>query len=222
MTPGAIISGCGQSQGPCHLQSAQLGTNTVTQYAAHPFKATGLRVALANEAYHTSDWGEGSMQMAENILVREFKIGRPPFVTPEFYQTTQFPNTTQQPPGPAPPAPPPSPTHCPQQTVINETTVCYEATDSSICTGTLSCPPGKQFARVDFASIGLPTGSCGAYEASTSCRGTAGEAAAVVAKRCVGKATCEVAPSTAVLNPSDPDICSGVVKRTALELTCAA
>ncbi len=65
MTPGPVLSGCGSSAGPCHLQSAQLGTNTVTQLAAHPFNMTGLKVSIANEAYHPSDWGEGSMQMAE-------------------------------------------------------------------------------------------------------------------------------------------------------------
>lgn len=50
MFPGRILSGCGASEGPCHLQSEALGTNTVTQIAANPFPKTGLRVAIANEA----------------------------------------------------------------------------------------------------------------------------------------------------------------------------
>jgi hypothetical protein len=173
MLPGPILSGCGESEGPCHLQSARLGTNTVTQLAAHPFKSTGLKVAIANEAYHPSDWGEGSMQMAENILVREYKLARPEFVTAEFYATIPFPNTTEAPPAPAPapgpsPGPSPAPAPCPKPTVVNggqgkdaNTTVCFEATDSMSCKGSLACPPGKRFAKVDFASIGSPSGSCG-------------------------------------------------------------
>jgi hypothetical protein len=50
MFPGRVLSGCGTSEGPCHLQSEALGTNTVTQIAANPFPKTGLRVAIANEA----------------------------------------------------------------------------------------------------------------------------------------------------------------------------
>eukprot|EP01044_Picomonas_judraskeda_P001745 COSAG03_NODE_110_length_12523_cov_61.863731_6_plen_644_part_00 len=220
MTPGMIKSGCGQEQGPCHLQSAQLGTNTVTQYAAHPFNATGLRIAVANEAYHTSDWAEGSMQMAENILVREFKLRRPRFIQAEFYRMTQFLNATQ-PPAPTPPAPTPAPTTCPQPTIFNETTICFEATDSSTCKVHAACPSGKTFSRVGFASIGLPTGTCGIYQVSRSCHGTPGEATSVVAKLCLGRSSCEIPPNTAVLNPSDPNICPGVVKRTAVELSCA-
>lgn len=219
MTPGPILSGCGKSQGPCHLQSSQLGTNTVTQLAAHPFKATGLRLFIANEAYHTSDWGEGSMQMAENILAREYQIGRPPFVTPQFYKTIQFPNSTEAP--PAPPPAPPGP-DCPQPTGINQTTICFgPAVDSAACTGLLSCPAGTKFAKVDFASIGLPTGVCGAFRESSSCHGAAGEAVSVVAKLCVGKSRCSITATTAVLNPTDPSICPGVYKRTAVQLYCA-
>ena len=218
MTPGAILSGCGSSEGPCHLQSARLGTNTVTQLAAHPFKATGLRIALANEAYHPSDWGEGSMQMAENILVRDYKLGLPPFVAPEFYKTIPFPNTTEPPPSPAPS---PGPAACPKQEMINGTTVCFEAADSMTCTGMLACPAGKRFAKVVFVSIGSPTGGCGHYQASASCHGAAGEAAAVVSKLCLGKASCSVPANTAVLNPADPNICSGVTKKTAVQLSCA-
>lgn len=166
------------------------------------------------------------MQMAENILVREHRLGRPDFVTPEFYSTIPFPNHTEAPPSPAPapapgPTPAPGPAACPKQQVVNGTTVCYEATDSMACTGRMTCPTGKRFATVDFASIGSPAGSCGHYQESASCHGTAGEAGAAVAKLCLGQTSCSVPANTDVLNPKDPNICSGVIKRTAVQLGCA-
>ena len=85
----------------------------------------------------------------------------------------------------------------------------------------LSCPnPAEHFTHVDFADIGSPTGECGAFVSSPACHGQAGEAASVVAKACVGMASCKIAPNTAVLNPANPNICDGVVKRTALQLHC--
>ena len=61
----------------------------------------------------------------------------------------------------------------------------------------------------------------GHYVASKTCHGLAGKAVQAVAELCIGKTTCTVPANTVVLNPADPSICPGVVKRTAVQLTCA-
>ena len=161
------------------------------------------------------------MQMAENILRRQYAVGRPSWVDPAFYPLVLFPNTTEEPP-PPPPAPGPSPT-CPKPTFAdNGTTVCFEATDTMSCFGDMRCPTaGHAFTAVAFASIGAPTGGCEHFAASPTCHGSpTGAAAAVVARLCVGKQRCKVPANTEVLSPLNPEICSGVVKRTAVQLTC--
>jgi hypothetical protein len=79
---------------------------------------------------------------------------------------------------------------------------------------------GETFVKVDFADIGTPQGKCGGFSIDTACTGTPGEASQVVAKLCLGKSTCEVAPNTATLNPSNPMICDGVIKSSAVQLSC--
>ena len=134
-------------------------------------RAPSSRLGCANALADTA-------AVSNSILVRDYKLGRPPFVDAQFYATIPFPDTPEAPP-PAPPTPhpAPAPTPCPKPTIVNGTTVCFEATDSMTCKGLLACPPGKRFATVDFASIGTPSGICGHFAASSTCHGTAGKAA---------------------------------------------
>ena len=137
------------------------------------------------------------------------------------YHTIMFgaPDAPPAPP-PAPPAPPAPPGTCPKQTTANATTVCLSSVDTIGCATTLSCPAGQHFVNVDFAAIGAPSGSCGNFAASSTCHGTPGAAARIVAKLCLGKLSCKVAPNTNTMNPADPNICSGVVKHTMVQLQC--
>jgi|EP01047_Picozoa_sp_COSAG01_P071481 hypothetical protein len=163
------------------------------------------------------------MQMAENILRRQYGLSRPSWVDPAFYPLVLFPNSTEAP--PSPPLPPGPAASCPKPTFMdNGTTVCFEATDAMSCFGDMQCPTaGHAFTAVVFASIGSPTGGCQHFVASPACHGSpVGAAVAVVARLCVGKQSCKVPANTDVLSPGNPEICTGVVKRTAVQLTCGS
>ena len=98
---------------------------------------------------------------------------------------------------------------------------CCCAVDVMGCESTLACPTaGTHFVRVDFADIGSPKGTCGHYSVDASCTGSPGEAASIVAKLCLGKASCQIRPNTAQLNPSNPNICGGVLKSNSIQLSC--
>jgi hypothetical protein len=175
-----------------------------------------IMIYIDRSRYHPSDWGEGSMQMAENILVREYQLTRPDWIAEDFYKTTLFtdvPTKVYSPPAPA--------ARC-YQTVLNASAVCLHTADiRTPITCALSCPTaGEHFVSVDFADIGTPKGSCGSYAIDTACTGNPGEAVSVVSKLCLGKAKCSVGANTATLSPSAPNICDGVIKSTSIQLSC--
>ena len=58
------------------------------------------------------------------------------------------------------------------------------------------------------------------YTSDVSCHGVDATTNSIVAKLCLGKNKCSVAPNTNFLNPADPNICNGVVKHTAIQLSC--
>jgi hypothetical protein len=81
---------------------------------------------------------------------------------------------------------------------------------------TLSCPSGQKIQTVVFASYGnAPSGSCGAYKASTSCN--ASNSVAAVKSACLGKASCSVGAGNDVFG----DPCSGVQKKLYADVQCS-
>ncbi len=82
-------------------------------------------------------------------------------------------------------------------------------------TAQLSCTAGQTITRIDFASYGTPTGSCGAFAVS-ACNATSSQAK--VATACLGMNACNVPANNATF--TDP--CSGTPKRLAISYTCAS
>ena len=82
-------------------------------------------------------------------------------------------------------------------------------------TVTLTCPAGEAISAIVFASYGTPTGSCGAYMAS-SCD-EPGFAALLA--QCEGEQTCAFTVSNDTLG-GDP--CKGMDKHVDVEVSCAA
>ena len=229
---GAGTHGMNAAMIPGGAYAAGGAAGTVPAKSIKPFKT--LDLFIANEAFHPADWGEGALEMAENVAAKFFGVAPPTWMAPHTYQHIMFgaPDAPPapapgppSPPGPSPPgpAPPPAPppTTCPAQTKLNASTVCAETVDMMTCSLEFSCPTkGEHFVKVDFASIGSPTGTCGAYTAGATCHGVDATTNSVVGKLCLGKSNCSVAPNTNVLNPANPSICDGVVKHTAIQLTC--
>lgn len=184
---------------------------SVPDLTYHPFK-TLPTLYIANEAFHPADWGEGSLEMAENAAAHSFNVPRPDWLGVEDYKLVTFGSSS--PPGP----PVPAPGACAKPTTKGSN-VCVLTPDSCKQT-TLACPAGQKFVKVVFASVGTPSGSCGSFAPGAKCHGVPSAASAYVAKTCLGKASCTVALNTATLNPSDPAICDGVAKSSAVELEC--
>lgn len=78
----------------------------------------------------------------------------------------------------------------------------------------LQCPTGTTISRIEFASYGLPTGSCETGFAQASCH--AASSKSKVEAACLGKSSCTVAASNGVFG----DPCSGKAKRLAIVYTC--
>jgi hypothetical protein len=91
--------------------------------------------------------------------------------------------------------------------------VCSTANEDG--TASLACPSGKVISSIVFASYGSPTGTCGAFKAS-SCN--AATSMSVVQSACLGKASCSVAAS----NGTFGDPCSGVDKTIAVDVICSS
>ena len=81
----------------------------------------------------------------------------------------------------------------------------------------LDCGNGT-ISAVLFASIGTPTGSCGHYDPG-NCSGDPNLAKAFVSKACLGKRSCDVPADIDYLN-GGKDPCTGVPKRTAVQVQC--
>ena len=175
---------------------------TVPAKAIKPFPT--LDLFIANEAFHPADWGEGALEMAENIAHKFFGVKPPSWIHPQTYNAMMFgapdapPPSPPSPSPPSPPSPPAPPGVCKaMQQKLNASTVCAESVDEMSCTIKFSCPnPGEHFVRVDFAGVGTIGGQCGALTQSSSCHGTAGAASSIVGKLCLGKSSCAIAPNT--------------------------
>jgi N-acetylneuraminate lyase len=201
---------------------------TVPAKTIRPFPT--LKLYIANEAFHPADWGEGSLEMAENVVHKFFGVAPPSWIAAPTYRAILFgpPDAPSPPPPPGPgptPSPPtpgpPSGKKCPPQQLLNATIVCVHTVDLMDCNVTLACPHhSDHFVHVDFADIGTPRGACGGYSVDADCSGAPGEAAHIVAQMCLGQPECSFGPNTNVLNPSDPMICDGVVKSMSIQLSC--
>jgi len=77
----------------------------------------------------------------------------------------------------------------------------------------LTCPRGQKIKKIDFASYGTPSGSCGAFQ-KKSC--DAAKSLSAVTAACVGKINCTVTANN--LTFGDP--CYGVVKKLEIQATC--
>ncbi|HEY2514661.1 MAG TPA: PQQ-binding-like beta-propeller repeat protein [Polyangiaceae bacterium] len=77
----------------------------------------------------------------------------------------------------------------------------------------VSCPAGKVFGQVVFASYGTPAGACGAFKTS-ACNATT--STGDVSSACAGKASCTLSATNAVFG----DPCSGTTKHLDVELSC--
>ena len=78
----------------------------------------------------------------------------------------------------------------------------------------LSCPGDKTISRIDFASYGLPAGSCSDGYSEASCHAV--DSQSIVVASCLGQAACAVGASNAVFG----DPCAGTRKRLAIAYTC--
>ena len=72
---------------------------------------------------------------------------------------------------------------------------------------------------VTFASIGTPTGVCGAFHPGGCC-GDPAKAAAYVAKQCVGKSSCMLNADINTFN-GGADPCQGIAKHVNVQLVCS-
>ena len=78
----------------------------------------------------------------------------------------------------------------------------------------LTCPAGTRVTSVEFASYGLPSGSCGAFFQG-GCHAPTSQSA--VEASCLGQASC-VVPAT---NTTFGDPCGGIGKRLFVQATCS-
>lgn len=83
-------------------------------------------------------------------------------------------------------------------------------------TVTLKCPRGQTITSIDFASYGLPTGSCGAGFAVGTCHATSSKSK--VRDLCLNQPFCRVLAANTVFG----DPCPGKDKNLAVTYTCSA
>ena len=156
---GAGTHGMNAAMIPGGAYAAGAAAGTVPAKSIKPFKT--LDLFIANEAFHPADWGEGALEMAENIAHKFWGVAPPDWMSPVTYNHIMFGAPDAPPPTPGPS---PDPQQFPAQTKLNATTVCGASVDMMTCSVDFSCPnAGDHFVRVDFASIGTPGGACGAY-----------------------------------------------------------
>lgn len=216
---GAGTHGMNSAKIPGGKYAPGAAAGTVPAKSIKPFPT--LSMYIANEAFHPADWGEGSLEMAENIVHRYFGVTAPTWIRPDTYAEIMFGGADGPPAPPTPTPPTPHGVCAGNTTKLNELTICFEAVDQVDCTALLACPnPAQHFTRVDFAGIGTPTGSCGSFAVNPACTGTTGGAAAAIGMACLGRSSCSIHPNTNALNPANPMICDGVIKHTAVQLTC--
>lgn len=234
---GAGTHGMNSARIPGGAYAPGAAAGTVPAKSIKPFPT--LDLYIANEAFHHADWGEGALEMAENICSKFYNVPAPKWMAPETYQFIMFgppgpmpgpipPPSPSPSPSPSPPPPPsPSPSPPPSQPCsgMNSTSgskVCLYGPDTMGCSVTLSCPnAGDHFVNVDFAGIGSPKGSCSTgFVDDKDCHGTPGAAAKIVGDLCLGKSACQIQPNTNALNPANPMICDGVYKYSAVQLSC--
>ena len=82
-------------------------------------------------------------------------------------------------------------------------------------TATLSCPSGQVIKNMDFASYGLPTGSCSAGFSTGTCHASTGKSK--VQSLCLNKQSCTVGVNNATFG----DPCPGKAKKLAVLYTCS-
>ncbi len=105
-------------------------------------------------------------------------------------------------------SPPPGPDDPPT------TLVCAEAEEwFGDPQAALTCPAGEVIVEVLFASYGLPSGSCGAYQVDPACHA---DATAAVEAACLGLASCSVVASNALAG----DPCPGAAKLLFVTVAC--
>ena len=80
----------------------------------------------------------------------------------------------------------------------------------------------KVITGVEFASFGLPSGSCGSFATSDTCH--AGAAVAVVERACMGASACTVAFDATSMFNGFSATCAGMASslRAAVQVTCSA
>ncbi len=79
---------------------------------------------------------------------------------------------------------------------------------------TLTCPAGEVISKINYASYGMPTGSCGNYVDQAWCDSSTSES--VVTSLCVGKSSCSFTAN----NQTFGDPCNGTVKHMYAEAAC--
>lgn len=93
--------------------------------------------------------------------------------------------------------------------------ICSQVNENE--TGSLVCPSGQSITSVDFASYGLPAGSCGSFVAQPSCHSST--SLSVVKTACpVGKSSCAANASNSVFG----DPCVGTQKKLFMQVTCGS
>jgi len=83
---GTHVMGQGSTPGGAYAPGAAAGT--VPAKTVEPFK--DLDLFIANEAYHASDFAEGSLEMAENIVHKHMGAAAPEWMAPTTYAQIMF------------------------------------------------------------------------------------------------------------------------------------
>ena len=81
-------------------------------------------------------------------------------------------------------------------------------------TAVLTCPTDQVITSIDFASYGLPTGSCGSYSLGSSCNATSSQS--VVEAACLNNNSCSIGANNGVFG----DPCPGIVKSLSIQAKC--
>jgi alpha-galactosidase len=95
----------------------------------------------------------------------------------------------------------------------SSTSTCVEAAENK--TASLSCPSGQKIASINFASYGLPTGSCPGGFAKGSCH--ASTSLDKVKAACLNKPSCSVLAGNSVFG----DPCVGKFKKLGVTFSCS-
>jgi fibro-slime domain-containing protein len=90
--------------------------------------------------------------------------------------------------------------------------LCAEAIENG--TASLSCPSGQKIMAIQFASYGLPTGTCDSGFSIGTCHATTSKA--VVESACLNAASCDVQARNSVFG----DPCSGKAKSLKIAYSC--